>query len=128
MFWEPPLKIFGGMSKFGIYVIMNSSLQFYQCKGPKKATFFQRRSYLHFAKLRHAEGFTNVKCFHLAFPNIDTFLLFNKTAANHIKTCKYIYITIFPMMQDNSKSRLLFHTVSQPFIPGKILAEKRCRS
>jgi hypothetical protein len=35
----PPTKIFGGVSKFGIYVIMKSSLQFQQCKGPKKATF-----------------------------------------------------------------------------------------
>jgi hypothetical protein len=30
------LKIFEGMSKFGIYVIMKSSLQFKQCKGLKK--------------------------------------------------------------------------------------------
>jgi hypothetical protein len=63
MFWEPPLKIFGGMSKFRLYVKMKSSLQFEQCKGPKKATFLQCRSYLHFAKLRHTEGFTNVNAF-----------------------------------------------------------------
>ena len=59
---SPPQK-FGGVSKFGIYVKMKSSLQFLQCKGLKKATFRRCQSYLHFAKLQHTEGFTNVKAF-----------------------------------------------------------------
>jgi hypothetical protein len=58
-----PLKIFGGMSKRGIYVKMKSSLQFLKCQGPNKAIFLRCRSYLHFAKLRHTEGFTNVNAF-----------------------------------------------------------------
>jgi hypothetical protein len=32
------------------------------------------------------------------------------------------------MVQDNSNSHLLFHTVSIAFIPGEILSENTCRS
>ncbi len=57
-----PLKIFGDLSKIGIYVILTSSVQ-YLTVTLKKATFRRGRSYLHLAKLRHTEGFTNVNAF-----------------------------------------------------------------
>jgi hypothetical protein len=43
---------------------------------PQKAVYRRCRSYCHFAKLRHIEGFTYVKVF-IQMPNVDTFL-FNK--------------------------------------------------
>jgi hypothetical protein len=52
-------------------------------------------------------------------------MLNKKTAANHIKTFKYI-LQLFSTAEENINNPLLFDTVSRTFNPVKILSEKTC--
>jgi hypothetical protein len=58
---------------------------------PQKAVYRRFRSYCHFAKLRHIEGFTYVKAFIQICLTSTLFYLINKTGAYHINAFKYPY-------------------------------------
>ncbi len=117
------LKIFGVMYKFGIYVIMKSSLQFQQCKGQKGSfplvsklpplcqTPTHRRIYL-------------CKSFHSDMPNFDTVLL------NKQDWCKSKYgIRVLQhKIPPKAKAAFYFLILCRQLLSLKISSEKRCRS
>jgi hypothetical protein len=73
---------------------------------------------LHFAKLRHTEGFTNVNAFIQLCLTSTLFCKINKTDANPNMTFEHPN-TIFHHARGKHKQPSTFGIVSTTFIPGK---------
>jgi hypothetical protein len=84
-----PLKIFGGMSKLGIYVTV-SPVHNFNTESTLKICF-PPVCYRHRAKFRYIKGFTNLNVVIQLSLTSTHFHEIKKTTANHLNTFEYPY-------------------------------------